>query len=84
MPVKLVKLIRVSVTKVFNNTLVVTEADPTVPDTLVPTGMVTGPVTGEPTVGADPMYTNVVAPVVAPNAVTTLSVVPLVNTEKLG
>jgi hypothetical protein len=30
------------------------------------------------------MYTNVVAPVVAPNAVTTLSVVPLVNTEKLG
>ena len=41
--------------KVFNNTLVVTEAAPTVPDTLVPTGIVAGPVTGEPTVGAEPV-----------------------------
>ena len=55
MPVKSDKLISVSVTKVFNNTLVVTEPPPTVPDTLVPTGIVTGPVMGEPTVGADPM-----------------------------
>ena len=55
MPVRSVKLIWVSVTRVFNNTLVVTEAAPTVPDTLVPTGICAGPVMGEPTVGADPM-----------------------------